>query len=84
MQSFYPYDMTLILGDIQSALHKNKSMPPGYFNIGIRFRAYREYKRLTYYNHEIFKHLTAIDFSVSLFIILLIFGIIIFLYLYKI
>lgn len=67
MRSFRPYDITLTLSDIQSCLNDKQSMPENCFNIGVRFRAFREYRSLTHYRHEILKHYTDIRFSVSLF-----------------
>ena len=53
MRSFKPYDIALTIKDLQEILRIDTRISVKCFNLGVRCRAYLEYRQLTYYNNAI-------------------------------
>ncbi|KAG2626856.1 hypothetical protein PVAP13_3KG483778, partial [Panicum virgatum] len=62
VRSFEPYTITLSIKDLQDILRIDKGITKEWFGLSVRCRAYREYRRLRYYNNAISKHFIDLQF----------------------
>ena len=65
MRSFKPYDIALTIKDLQEILRIDTRISVKCFNLGVRCRAYLEYRQLTYYNNAISRDFMDLRFCVS-------------------
>jgi hypothetical protein len=59
-----PYEIKKTLAEVRRLLQKGATMPEDFFNLGVRYLAYREAKRMKYYA-KVAKHHMDLHFCVS-------------------
>jgi predicted nucleic acid-binding protein len=65
VRSDCPYKIVHKLSELQTLLKRGASMPESFFNLGVRFLAYREAKGMKWHNKKVVKHNMDLRFCVS-------------------